>query len=73
MFKDRIKREFGRSDPMRWLAETCRVSEGHVSKFVNHRLPRASSEGYEYPTWKRIKMHLTAAELAILEGVPLCS
>ena len=73
MFKKRIKAEHARTDPVRWLAETCRMSEGHVSKFLNHRLPRASSDGHEYLPWTRIKEHLMAEEIKVLEKVPLCS
>ena len=70
IFKERIKKEHGREDPVAWLSEEIRRSYGFVSRLLNHSLPRRTTAGHENLTWRMIKEKLTAEEIRILEGVP---
>jgi len=69
-FKARIKREFGREDPVQWLAEQTRQSVNTTSRILNHRLPRENSAGRLHGSWLRVQQHLTEEEVNMLAGVP---
>jgi len=67
VFKARIKSDFGRADPVQWLAEQLHSHISYVSRTLNGDTPRRYGDGRDMNFWSRLKQYLTPEEIAILE------
>lgn len=67
VFRERVELATGRRDAIGWLAEQVKMSYAHVSRILNGRTPRRSSDGYAFVGWRKICQHLSPEEIDLLE------
>lgn len=68
LLRSRVRREHGREDAVRWLAERLRTSESYVSRLLASGAYRYKSTGEPHNMWRRLMDALTPEELEALDG-----